>query len=72
MIGQVEICLTKEFKVRTCYSKEANLDKATSYRNKDSSTLYFESRHRSGPQSDCPRHYNFYYPPMHYEGPAFG
>ena len=73
MIGQIEICLTKEFKVRTCYSKDGIADKPTSYRSKDTGILYYEKRrHRSGPQSDCPRHYNFYYPPMHYQVPALG
>lgn len=80
LIGQIEICLTKDFKPRTCYSKDAQPDKSDSYKSTDmarkvekSDTLFYQRRkHRSGPQSDCPRHYDFYYPPMHYQYPAFG
>lgn len=82
MISQIEICLDKQFKPRTCYSKMEKGDKpddnvnsnrviVQTMQNEDD-TLYFKrhskkSHSHAGPQSDCPRKYEFYYPPMHYQ-----
>ena len=76
MIGQIEICLDKTFRPISCYkgsSWKDGFDNWLDYLKvemeptgtAEDDTLYFKKRHsRKEPQSNCPKSYNFYYPPI--------